>query len=144
MKQLHLIGTTGNNLCVVQIPTGWSVEETKEMLEQALLVFVEEQHNPEFLTSYSIEELRKKFNVNKSELMIEIDKLINNVGTPISIGNGMIWQINVQNYLLNNPNHTKKLIKLFSKPLTKNEQNYLVNSYTETLPKILGLFKHYV
>ena len=33
MKQLHLIGTTGNNLCLVQIPTSWSQQEVKEMLE---------------------------------------------------------------------------------------------------------------
>ena len=63
MKQLHLIGTTGNNLCLVQIPTSWSQQEVKEMLERALLVFMQEQEgdNPEFLTSLNEEELRRQF-----------------------------------------------------------------------------------
>ena len=56
MKQLCLIGTVGNNLAVVQIPTGWSVEEAKSMLEMALKVFNEERENKEFVTVSSEEE----------------------------------------------------------------------------------------
>ena len=61
MKQLHLIGTTGNNLCLVQIPTSWSQQEAKEMLERALLVFMKEKDNPEFLSSLNEEELKHQF-----------------------------------------------------------------------------------
>ena len=42
-------------LCLVQIPTSWSQQEAKEMLERALLVFMQEKHNPEFLSSLNEE-----------------------------------------------------------------------------------------
>ena len=61
MKQLCLIGTVGNNLAVVELPTTWSVEEAKNMLEMALKVFNEERENKEFVTVSSEEELRNNF-----------------------------------------------------------------------------------
>ena len=91
MKQLHLIGTTGNNLCLVQIPTSWSQQEVKEMLERALLVFMQEQEgdNPEFLTSLNEEELRRQFPRFDSKLIEQVSVLLQNVGTPISTGGGL-------------------------------------------------------
>ena len=88
MKQLHLIGTTGNNLCLVQIPTSWSQQEVKEMLERALLVFMQNQEgdNPEFLTSLNEEELRRQFPRFDSKLIEQVSVLLQNVGTPISTG----------------------------------------------------------
>ena len=127
MKQLHLIGTTGNNLCLVQIPTSWSQQEVKEMLERALLVFMQEQEgdNPEFLTSLNEEELRRQFPRFDSKLIEQVSVLLQNVGTPISTGGGLTWQVEVQNYLLRNPTFTRDLVLLFNNPLKKEEKEYL-------------------
>ena len=133
MKQLHLIGTTGNNLCLVQIPTSWSQQEVKEMLERALLVFMQEQEgdNPEFLTSLNEEELRRQFPRFDSKLIEQVSVLLQNVGTPISTGGGLTWQVEVQNYLLRNPTFTRDLVLLFNNPLKKEEKEYLCINYIE-------------
>ena len=146
MKQLHLIGTTGNNLCLVQIPTSWSQQEVKEMLERALLVFMQEQEgdNPEFLTSLNEEELRRQFPRFDSKLIEQVSVLLQNVGTPISTGGGLTWQVEVQNYLLRNPAFTKNLVLPFNIPLKKEEKEYLCNHYIEALPEIVKVFKSYV
>lgn len=144
MKQLHLIGTTGNNLCLVQIPTSWSQQEAKEMLERALLVFMQEKDNPEFLSSLNEEELKHQFPKFDSELIEQISVLLQNVGTPISTGGGLTWQVEVQNYLLRNPTFTKNLVLLFNNPLKKEEKEYLCNHYIEALPEIVKVFKSYV
>lgn len=146
MKQLHLIGTTGNNLCLVQIPTSWSQQEVKEMLERALLVFMQEQEgdNSEFLTSLNEEELRRQFPRFDSKLIEQVSVLLQNVGTPISTGGGLKWQVEVQNYLLRNPTFTRDLVLLFNNPLKKEEKEYLCINYIETLPEIVKVFKSYV
>lgn len=146
MKQLHLIGTTGNNLCLVQIPTSWSQQEVKEMLERALLVFMQEQKgdNPEFLTSLNEEELRRQFPRFDSKLIEQVSVLLQNVGTPISTGGGLTWQVEVQNYLLRNPTFTRDLVLLFNNPLKKEEKEYLCINYIEALPEIVKVFKSYV
>lgn len=146
MKQLHLIGTTGNNLCLVQIPTSWSQQEVKEMLERALLVFMREQEgdNPEFLTSLNEEELRRQFPRFDSKLIEQVSVLLQNVGTPISTGGGLTWQVEVQNYLLRNPTFTRDLVLLFNNPLKKEEKEYLSINYIEALPEIVKVFKSYV
>ena len=146
MKQLHLIGTTGNNLCLVQIPTSWSQQEVKEMLERALLVFMQEQEgdNPEFLTSLNEEELRRQFPRFDSKLIEQVSVLLQNVGTPISTGGGLTWQVEVQNYLLRNPTFTRDLVLLFNNPLKKEEEEYLCINYLEALPEIVKVFKSYV
>lgn len=146
MKQLHLIGTTGNNLCLVQIPTSWSQQEVKEMLERALLVFMQEQEgdNPEFLTSLNEEELRRQFPRFDSKLIEQVSVLLQNVGTPISTGGGLTWQVEVQNYLLRNPTFTRDLVLLFNNPLKKEEKEYLGINYIEALPEIVKVFKSYV
>lgn len=146
MKQLHLIGTTGNNLCLVQIPTSWSQQEVKEMLERALLVFMQEQEgdNPEFLTSLNEEELRRQFPRFDSKLIEQVSVLLQNVGTPISTGGGLTWQVEVQNYLLRNPTFTRDLVLLFNNPLKKEEKEYLSINYIEALPEIVKVFKSYV
>lgn len=146
MKQLHLIGTTGNNLCLVQIPTSWSQQEVKEMLERALLVFMQEQKgdNPEFLTSLNEEELRRQFPRFDSKLIEQVSVLLQNVGTPISTGGGLTWQVEVQNYLLRNPTFTRDLVLLFNNPLKKEEKEYLSINYIEALPEIVKVFKSYV
>lgn len=146
MKQLHLIGTTGNNLCLVQIPTSWSQQEVKEMLERALLVFMQEQEgdNPEFLTSLNEEELKRQFPRFDSKLIEQVSVLLQNVGTPISTGGGLTWQVEVQNYLLRNPTFTRDLVLLFNNPLKKEEEEYLCINYIEALPEIVKVFKSYV
>lgn len=144
MKQLHLIGTTGNNLCLVQIPTSWSQQEAKEMLERALLVFMQEKDNPEFLTSLNEEELRRQFPRFDSKLIEQVSVLLQNVGTPISTGGGLTWQVEVQNYLLRNPTFTRDLVLLFNNPLKKEEKEYLCNHYVEALSEIVKVFKSYV
>lgn len=146
MKQLHLIGTTGNNLCLVQIPTSWSQQEVKEMLERALLVFMQEQKgdDPEFLTSLNEEELRRQFPRFDSKLIEQVSVLLQNVGTPISTGGGLTWQVEVQNYLLRNPTFTRDLVLLFNNPLKKEEKEYLCTNYIEALPEIVKVFKSYV
>jgi hypothetical protein len=144
MKQLHLIGTTGNNLCLVQIPTSWSQQEAKEMLERALIVFMQEKDNPEFLTSLNEEELRCQFPRFDSKLIEQVSVLLQNVGTPISTGGGLTWQVEVQNYLLRNPTFTRDLVLLFNNPLKKEEKEYLCNHYIEALPEIVKVFKSYV
>lgn len=144
MKQLHLIGTTGNNLCLVQIPTSWSQQEAKEMLEKALLVFMQEKDNPEFLSSLNEEELRRQFPRFDSKLIEQVSVLLQNVGTPISTGGGLTWQVEVQNYLLRNPTFTRDLVLLFKNPLKKEEKEYLCINYIEALPEIVKVFKSYV
>ena len=146
MKQLHLIGTTGNNLCLVQIPTSWSQQEVKEILERALLVFMQEQegNNPEFLASLNEEELRCQFPRFNSKLIEQVSVLLQNVGTPISTGGGLTWQVEVQNYLLRNPTFTRDLVLLFNNPLKKEEKEYLSINYIEALPEIVKVFKSYV
>lgn len=146
MKQLHLIGTTGNNLCLVQIPTSWSQQEAEEMLERALLVFMQEQKgdNPEFLTSLNEEELRRQFPRFDSKLIEQVSVLLQNVGTPISTGGGLTWQVEVQSYLLRNPTFTRDLVLLFNNPLKKEEKEYLCINYIETLPEIVKVFESYV
>ena len=144
MKQLHLIGTTGNNLCLVQIPTSWSQQEAKEMLERALLVFMQEKDNPEFLTSLNEEELKRQFPRFDSKLIEQVSVLLQNVGTPISTGGGLTWQVEVQNYLLRNPTFTRDLVLLFNNPLKKEEEEYLCINYIEALPEIVKVFKSYV
>lgn len=144
MKQLHLIGTTGNNLCLVQIPTSWSQQEVKEMLERALLVFMQEKDNPEFLSSLNEEELRRQFPRFDSKLIEQVSVLLQNVGTPISTGGGLTWQVEVQNYLLRNPTFTRDLVLLFNNPLKKEEEEYLCINYIEALPEIVKVFKSYV
>lgn len=144
MKQLHLIGTTGNNLCLVQIPTSWSQQEAKEMLERALLVFMQEKDNPEFLTSLNEEELKRQFPRFDSKLIEQVSVLLQNVGTPISTGGGLTWQVEVQNYLLRNPTFTRDLVLLFNNPLEKEEKEYLCINYVEALPEIVKVFKSYI
>lgn len=146
MKVLNLIGTTGNNMCLVQIPTSWSQQEVKEMLERALLVFMQEQEgdNPEFLTSLNEEELRCQFPRFDSKLIEQVSVLLQNVGTPISTGGGLTWQVEVQNYLLRNPTFTRDLVLLFNNPLKKEEKEYLCINYIEALPEIVKVFKSYV
>lgn len=144
MKQLHLIGTAGNNLCLVQIPTSWSQQEAKEMLEKALLVFMQEKDNPEFLSSLNEEELKHQFPKFYSKLIEQVSVLLQNVGTPISTGGGLTWQVEVQNYLLRNPTFTRDLVLLFNNPLKKEEEEYLCINYIEALPEIVKVFKSYV
>ena len=105
MKQLCLIGTVGNNLAVVQIPTAWSVEEAKNMLEMALKVFNGERENKEFVTVSSEEELKEKFPTPTSKLIVLCNKLMKEIGKP-NESSGIIWQFNTMQYLSSNPDFT--------------------------------------
>ena len=134
MKQLCLIGTVGNNLAVVQIPTAWSVEEAKSMLEMALKVFNEERTNKEFITVSSEEELRDKFPAPTSKLILLCKKLIKEIGKP-NESSGIIWQFNAMQYLSSNPAFTKDLVAAF-RHVNKEEREFINSNYLEFLEKI--------
>ena len=134
MKQLCLIGTVGNNLAVVQIPTAWSVEEAKNMLEMALKVFNEERENKEFVTISSEEELRNKFPAPTSKLILLCKKLMKEIGKP-NESSGIIWQFNAMQYLSSNPAFTKDLVVAF-RHINKEEREFINSNYLEFLEKI--------
>lgn len=134
MKQLCLIGTVGNNLAVVQIPTAWSVEEAKNMLEMALKVFNGERENKEFVTVSSEEELRNKFPAPASKLILLCKKLMKDIGKP-NESSGIIWQFNAMQYLSSNPAFTKDLVAAF-RHINKEEREFINSNYLEFLEKI--------
>ena len=134
MKQLCLIGTVGNNLAAVQIPTAWSVEEAKSMLEMALKVFNEERENKEFVTVSSEEELRNKFPEPASKLILLCKKLMKEIGKP-NESSGIIWQFNAMQYLSSNPAFTKDLVAAF-RHVNKEEREFINSNYLEFLEKI--------
>ena len=134
MKQLCVIGTVGNNLAVVQIPTAWSVEEAKNMLEMALKVFNEERTNKEFITVSSEEELRDKFPAPTSKLILLCKKLMKEIGKP-NESSGIIWQFNAMQYLSSNPAFTKDLVVAF-RHVNKEEREFINSNYLEFLEKI--------
>ena len=134
MKQLCVIGTVGNNLAVVQIPTAWSVEEAKNMLEMALKVFNEERTNKEFVTVSSEEELRGKFPAPTSKLILLCKKLMKEIGKP-NESSGIIWQFNAMQYLSSNPAFTKDLVAAF-RHVNKEEREFINSNYLEFLEKI--------
>ena len=134
MKQLCLIGTVGNNLAVVELPTAWSVEEAKNMLEMALKVFNEERENKEFVTVSSEEELRNKFPEPASKLILLCKKLMKEIGKP-NESSGIIWQFNAMQYLSSNPAFTKDLVTAF-RHVNKEEREFINSNYLEFLEKI--------
>ena len=134
MKQLCLIGTVGNNLAVVELPTTWSVEEAKSMLEMALKVFNEERTNKEFVTVSSEEELRDKFPAPTSKLINLCNKLMKEIGKP-NESSGIIWQFNTMQYLSSNPAFTKDLVAAF-RHVNKEEREFINSNYLEFLEKI--------
>ena len=134
MKQLCVIGTVGNNLAVVQIPTAWSVEEAKSMLEMALKVFNEERTNKEFITVSSEEELKEKFPAPTSKLILLCKMLMKEIGKP-NESSGIIWQFNAMQYLSSNPAFTKDLVAAF-RHVNKEEREFINSNYLEFLEKI--------
>lgn len=134
MKQLCLIGTVGNNLAVVELPTTWSVEEAKSMLEMALKVFNEERTNKEFITVSSEEELRDKFPAPTSKLINLCNKLMKEIGKP-NESSGIIWQFNTMQYLSSNPDFTKELVAAF-RHVNKEEREFINSNYLEFLERI--------
>ena len=134
MKQLCLIGTVGNNLAVVELPTTWSVEEAKSMLEMALKVFNEERTNKEFITVSSEEELRDKFPAPTSKLINLCNKLMKEIGKP-NESSGIIWQFNTMQYLSSNPAFTKDLVAAF-RHVNKEEREFINSNYLEFLERI--------
>lgn len=134
MKQLCLIGTVGNNLAVVQIPTAWSVEEAKKMLEMALKVFNGERTNKEFITVSSEEELKEKFPAPTSRLIVLCNNIMKEVGKPNET-TGLVWQFNVMSYLSSHPDVAKELANAFRNP-TKEERAYINTNYLEFLQKL--------
>ena len=134
MKQLCVIGTVGNNLAVVQIPTAWSVEEAKSMLEMALKVFNEERTNKEFITVSSEEELKEKFPAPTSKLILLCKMLMKEIGQP-NESSGIIWQFNAMQYLSSNPAFTKDLVAAF-RHVNKEEREFINSNYLEFLEKI--------
>ena len=134
MKQLCLIGTVGNNLAVVQIPTAWSVEEAKKMLEMSLKVFNGERTNKELITVSSEEELKEKFPAPTSRLIVLCNNIMKEVGKPNET-TGLVWQFNVMSYLSSHPDVAKELANAFRNP-TKEEREYINTNYLEFLQKL--------
>lgn len=136
MKQLCLIGTVGNNLAVVQIPTDWSVEEAKNMLEMSLKMFnkCKKDYSGEFVNVSSEEELRDKFPVPTSKLIVLCNELMKEIGKP-NESSGIIWQFNTMQYLSSNPAFTKELVAAF-RHVNKEEREFINSNYLEFLEKI--------
>lgn len=136
MKQLCLIGTVGNNLAVVQIPTDWSVEEAKNMLEMSLKMFnkCKKDYSGEFVNVSSEEELRDKFPVPTSKLIVLCNELMKEIGKP-NESSGIIWQFNTMQYLSSNPAFTKELVAAF-RHINKEEREFINSNYLEFLEKI--------
>lgn len=136
MKQLCLIGTVGNNLAVVQIPTGWSVEEAKNMLEMSLKMFnkCKKDYCGEFVNVSSEEELKEKFPVPTSKLIVLCNKLMKEIGKP-NESSGIIWQFNTMQYLTSNPDFTKELVAAF-RHVNKEEREFINSNYLEFLERI--------
>lgn len=132
MKQLCLIGTVGNNLAVVQIPTEWTTEEAKNMLEMALRVFDKEKNNSkEFVSVSSEKELKEMFPTPTSRLIILCNNLMKETGKPNET-TGLVWQFNVMSYLSSHPDVAKELANAFRNP-TKEEKEYISANYLEFL-----------
>lgn len=136
MKQLCLIGTVGNNLAVVQIPTDWSVEEAKNMLEMSLKMFnkCKKDYCGEFVNVSSEEELKEKFPTPTSKLIVLCNKLMKNIGKPTE-SSGIVWQFNAMQYLSSNPDFTKELVAAF-RHVNKEEREFINSNYLEFLEKI--------
>ena len=136
MKQLCLIGTVGNNLAVVQIPTDWSVEEAKNMLEMSLKMFnkCKKDYCGEFVNVSSEEELKEKFPTPTSKLIVLCNKLMKEIGKP-NESSGIIWQFNTMQYLSSNPAFTKDLVAAF-RHVNKEEREFINSNYLEFLEKI--------
>lgn len=136
MKQLCLIGTVGNNLAVVQIPTAWSVEEAKNMLEMALKMFnkCKKDYCEEFVNVSSEEELKEKFPTPTSKLIVLCNELMKKIGKP-NESSGIIWQFNTMQYLSSNPDFTKELVAAF-RHVNKEEREFINSNYLEFLEKI--------
>ena len=135
MKQLCLIGTVGNNLAVVQIPTDWSVEEAKNMLEISLKMFnkCKKDYCGEFVTVSSEEELKEKFPAPTSKLIVLCNELMKEIGKP-NESSGIIWQFNTMQYLSSNPAFTKELVAAF-RHVNKEEREFINSNYLEFLEK---------
>lgn len=134
MKQLCLIGTTGNNLAVVQLPTEWSVEEAKNMLEMALKMFNRHKNNGEFVNVSSEEELKEMFPAPTSRLIVLCNNIMKEAGKPNET-TGLVWQFNVMSYLSSHPDVAKELANAFRNP-TREEREYINTNYLEFLQKL--------
>lgn len=134
MKQLCLIGTTGNNLAVVQLPTEWSVEEAKNMLEMALKMFNRHKNDGEFVNVSSEEELKEMFPAPASRLIVLCNNIMKEAGRPNET-TGLVWQFNVMSYLSSHPDVAKELANAFRNP-TREEREYINTNYLEFLQKL--------
>lgn len=134
MKQLITIGTIGNNLAVVQIPTEWSVEEAKNMLEMALKMFNRHKNNGEFVNVSSEEELKEMFPAPTSRLIVLCNNIMKEAGRPNET-TGLVWQFNVMSYLSSHPDVAKELANAFRNP-TREEREYINTNYLEFLQKL--------
>lgn len=142
MKTFVLVGTTGNNLLVVQIPTAWSVEEAKRVLENALLNFQEEKetNKKEFVTVLG----ENQFKAPKESPVICICKqILEEFGSPFS-SPGLTWQMNIQRKMFTNAKFAHDMVDIFSKPLDDDEKRFIQANYLEILPTIVKTFKNFL
>lgn len=142
MKQLLLYGSTGNNVCVIQIPTNWSVDEAREFLEKALLEFAANKQHNEFFSISNEDELNQKWPKKSSEIEECCKIILNNIGSPINGAGGLIWQVRLQSYIMTNPDFINRLFKAFEKKLTREEEAFLSANYLELLPTLVKTIKN--
>lgn len=139
MKTFLLVGTIGNNLLVVQIPTAWSVEEARKVLENALLSFKEQKDKNtqgEFVTI--LEE--NKFKTPRESPMIKVCKeILEEFGSPFN-SPGLTWQMNIQRKMFTDKVFAHKLVNVFTPPLDDDEKKFIQMNYLEILPKITKAF----
>lgn len=141
MKQLIVIGSTGNNVCMIQIPTSWSLNEAKDMLEKALLQFEDNKSRKEFLTLNDEQELKQMYPKHESDVIKLSSELITAIGSPINGSSGLAWQMHVTEYMLKHKDFAKKIFKAYDKELTNEEMAWLSSNYVDILPTLIAYIK---
>lgn len=141
MKQLIVIGSTGNNMCMIQIPTSWSLNEAKDMLEKALLEFEGNKTRGEFLSINDETELDKMYPKITSEIIECAKILLDKVGNPVNGSGGLSWQMHIQSFILKHPEFATRLIKAFAGSITPDEKAWLSAHYLDLLPVLVKALK---
>lgn len=137
MKQLILMGTTGNNVCVLQIPTAWPLTQTKHLFEQALLRLSDAQRNSdrEFVYIADENELEKNYPIESKFIQV-CRKIIVEIGIPAN-ENDINWYLTCQAYLFNNPDLARIVKTTEEKGLTKEEYEFAMANHLDILRTIM-------
>lgn len=131
------MGTAGNNTCITQIPRDWTLEEAKQKLEQALILWDKEKRktDSEFLAVKNENELEKEV-TTKSEFIDCCKEILLKIGSPLTIP-PIIWQMGVVKHLFNSPAFASKIVRSYQKGLTMEENSFVSTNYLEPLREIV-------